>query len=117
MAGGAVYTDSDITFTTGGEEHYMSGNYTEDSTRGKNYNAIFVAGAASVDSAPTVMFDTAGGNSWIINDSIEGGYASGTSVTYANRYYNLAFTGDDVLNDDGRTSILPSIMTSSTPAR
>ena len=102
--GGAVYTTKDMTFTAGGEEHYMSGNYTEDSTRGKNYNAIFVRGATSAGSAPTVTFDTTGGGLWIINDSIEGGYASGTSVTYANRYYNLAFRGDDMLNDDGRTT-------------
>ena len=102
--GGAVYTNKNMTFTAGGEERFISGNYTSDPTRDKNYNAIFVEGATSADSAPTVTFDTAGGGAWIINDSIEGGYDSGTSVTYANRYYNLAFRGDDMLNDDGRTT-------------
>ena len=38
----------------------------------------------------------------MINDNIEGGKNSNNVINYATRY-NLAFTGDGVLNEDGLT--------------
>ena len=57
--GGAVYTSSDMTFSAGGKVRTISGNYTEDTKRGKNYNGLFVYKLSS--SLPTITFDTAGG--------------------------------------------------------
>ena len=101
--GGAVYMRRDLTFKTGGENKFFSGNYTEDKIRGKNYNAVFVASDVE-DSAAAVTFDTSGGGAWIINDSIEGGQVSDdNTITYENYSYDLAFVGDDSLKD-GRTT-------------
>ena len=98
--GGAVYTSSDMTFSAGGKVRTISGNYTEDTKRGKNYNGLFVYKLSS--SLPTITFDTAGGGAWVINDNIEGGTDNLFSVGYKTQY-NLAFTGDGVLNEDGLT--------------
>ena len=101
--GGAVFTsDSNITFTTKGKIRFMSGNYTSDLTRGKNYNAVFAAQFYS-QAIPTVTFDTSGGGAWIINDGIDGGKESNYHVDYSTQY-NLSFRGDDTLNDAGRTT-------------
>ena len=66
--GGAVYAAANMNFVSGADVHFMSGNYTKDPTRGKNYNALYVTGYYS-----TIAFDTAGGGAWVINDNIEGG--------------------------------------------
>ena len=107
--GGAVYSNANLSFTAKGKQRFFSGNYTNDQTRGKNYNALFVQSVTDLASAPVIAFDTTGGGAWVVNDSIEGGYASSTDVTYAGRYYNLAFTGDGVLNEDGLTDQYISI--------
>ena len=98
--GGAVYTSSDMTFSAGGKVRTISGNYTEDTKRGKNYNGLFVYKLSS--SLPTITFDTAGGGAWVINDNIEGGTDNLFSVGYKTQY-NLSFTGNGVLNEDGLT--------------
>ncbi len=100
--GGAVYTATDMTFLTNGNTFVLSGNYTTDDTRNKNYNALFVYNSG-YSSVPTVTFDTSSGGAWIINDSIEGGRDSLVSISY-NYQYNLSFRGDDALNDEGRTT-------------
>ena len=96
-----------------GQDIFLSGNYTED-TRGKIYNALHViilpeemkeqAGipADTVDFA----FDTSGGGSITINDNIDGSLMDNNGSVTDDRslQYNLAFRGDDVLNDDGRTT-------------
>ena len=95
-----------------GQDIFLSGNYTED-TRGKIYNALHVmilpeemkepAGipADAVDFA----FDTSGGGSITINDNIDGSMMDDNGITDdRSAQYNLAFTGDDTLNDDGRTT-------------
>ena len=98
-----------------GQDIFLSGNYTED-TRGKIYNALHViilpeemkeqAGipADTVDFA----FDTTGGGSITINDNIDGSLTDMSNVFSItddrSAQYNLAFRGDDVLNDDGRTT-------------
>ena len=107
--GGAVYSNANLSFTAKGKQRFFSGNYTNDQTRGKNYNALFVQSVTDLASAPVIAFDTTGGGAWVVNDSIEGGYASSTDVTYAGRYYNLSFTGDGVLNEDGLTDQYISI--------
>ena len=107
--GGAVYSNANLSFTAKGKQRFFSGNYTNDQTRGKNYNALFVQSVTDLASAPVIAFDTTGGGARVVNDSIEGGYASSTDVTYAGRYYNLSFTGDGVLNEDGLTDQYISI--------
>ena len=98
-----------------GQDIFLSGNYTED-TRGKIYNALHVmilpeeikeqAGipADTVDFA----FDTTGGGSITINDNIDGSLMNMSDYFLMtddrSAQYNLAFRGDDVLNDDGRTT-------------
>ena len=104
--GGAVYTSSDMTFSAGGKVRTISGNYTEDTKRGKNYNGLFVYKLSS--SLPTITFDTAGGGAWVINDNIEGGTDNLFSVGYKTQY-NLSFTGDGVLNENGLTDQYISI--------
>ncbi len=104
--GGAVYTSSDMTFSAGGKVRTISGNYTEDTKRGKNYNGLFVYKLSS--SLPTITFDTADGGAWVINDNIEGGTDNLFSVGYKTQY-NLSFTGDGVLNEDGLTDQYISI--------
>ena len=53
-----------------------------------------------------INFDTSGGGAWIVNDSIEGAdtisWDMEGKIDYSRRY-NLAFTGDGVLNEDGLT--------------
>ena len=107
--GGAVYSNANLSFTAKGKQRFFSGNYTNDQTRGKNYNALFVQSVTDLASAPVIAFDTTGGGAWVVNDSIEGGYASSTNMTYAGRYYNLSFTGDGVLNENGLTDQYISI--------
>ena len=106
--GGAVYTAKKMTFAAGEQKTYfMSGNYTLGRSYNKRYNAIFVETGASGE-VPVITFDTAGGGSWVINDNIEGGKASNNVINYAT-HYNLAFTGDGVLNEDGLTDQYISI--------
>ncbi len=106
--GGAVYTAKKMTFAAGEQKTYfMSGNYTLGRSYNKRYNAIFVETGASGE-VPVITFDTAGGGAWVINDNIEGGKNSNNVINYATRY-NLAFTGDGVLNEDGLTDQYISI--------
>ena len=106
--GGAVYTAKKMTFAAEEQKTYfMSGNYTLGRSYNKRYNAIFVETGASGE-VPVITFDTAGGGSWVINDNIEGGKASNNVINYAT-HYNLAFTGDGVLNEDGLTDQYISI--------
>ena len=106
--GGAVYTEGNMTFAAGEQKTYfMSGNYTLGRSYNKRYNAIFVETGASGE-VPVITFDTAGGGAWVINDNIEGGKNSNNVINYATRY-NLAFTGDGVLNEDGLTDQYISI--------
>ena len=105
--GGAVYTYSDMTFAAGGRLRTISGNYTKDGRRGKSYNAVFVNNIVD-ETRPTVAFDTTGGGAWVINDNIEGGTDNLFSVGYKTQY-NLSFTGDGVLNEDGLTDQYISI--------
>ncbi len=95
--GGAVYTTGKITFTSGANIHFMSGNYTKDPTRGKVYNAVYGKGT------PMLTFDTTGGGAWIINDNIEGGsfpigIDENGNLIYADSKYNLNFTGNDIID-------------------
>ena len=59
-----------------------------------------------------INFDTSGGGAWIVNDSIEGAdtisWDMEGKIDYSRRY-NLAFTGDGVLNEDGLTDQYISI--------
>ena len=106
--GGAVYTEGNMTFAAGEQKTYfMSGNYTLGRSYNKRYNAIFVETGAPGE-VPVVTFDTAGGGAWVINDNIEGGKNSNNVINYATRY-NLAFTGDGVLNENGLTDQYISI--------
>ena len=101
--GGAIFSNQELNLSTKGENRFFSGNYTYDTTRGKNYNALFISGTST--SIPNVTFDTSGGGAWIINDNIEGGRYSTSptvSVDYS-QHYNLTFKGDDTLNNDGLT--------------
>ncbi len=106
--GGAVYTAKKMTFAAGEQKTYfISGNYTLGRSYNKRYNAIFVETGASGE-VPVITFDTAGGGAWVINDNIEGGKNSNNVINYATRY-NLAFTGDGVLNENGLTDQYISI--------
>ena len=82
--GGAVYTPVNMTFTSGSETHFMSGNYAKDPTRGKVYNAVYGSGT------PVITFDTADGGAWVINDNVENG--------------NYILTGDDTIDADTGTT-------------
>ena len=106
--GGAVYTAKKMTFAAEEQKTYfMSGNYTLGRSYNKRYNAIFVETGAPGE-VPVITFDTAGGGAWVINDNIEGGKNSNNVIDYTARY-NLAFTGDGVLNEDGLTDRYVSI--------
>ncbi len=99
--GGAIRTTKDVTFAANGKKHFLSGNYTQDVTRGKIYNALFVEGEKKIASARLVTFDTTGGGTWVINDNIESGYeydGKYNSMTYAGRYYNIVFKGYDTID-------------------
>ena len=104
--GGAVDQGRQMRYKTGGEIRYFSGNYTEDNVRKKNYNALFVY-SSSATNPTAAIFDTSGGGAWIINDNIEGGISASTSssawIEY-DRHFKLTLIGDDMLNDDGRTT-------------
>ncbi len=76
--GGAVYSTKKVTFTSGSDIHFMSGNYTKDPNRGKVYNAVYGK------DTPEINFDTTSGGAWVINDNIEGG--------------NYVFKGDDTID-------------------
>ena len=109
--GGAVYTTKDMNFIANAQTHTISGNYTEDPTRGKVENAIFVNNSSS-SSFPTITFKAENGGKYLIYDQIEGGYySSGTTISY-DYGYNLALTGDgtgtvslynDIINADVKT--------------
>lgn len=63
--GGAVYSDTDITFVANGVDNVFSGNYTQDS-RGKIYNAIYIKNGKTLTFAPSnsgsiTLFDTIDG--------------------------------------------------------
>ncbi len=91
--GGAVYTASDMTFTSGSDVHFMSENYTKDPTRGKIYNALFMTRFQRPEEI-NLTLDTTDGGTWVINDNIEGGhYDSRYGMSYDYRY-KLWFTGD-----------------------
>ncbi len=81
--GGAVHTNKAMTFTSGSETHFMSGNYTKDK-RGKIYNAVYGV------NAPVITFNTTGGGAWVINDNMEGG--------------KYSFTGNDTIDTDTGTT-------------
>ena len=97
--GGAVYMQSDMTFTSGTDAHFMSGNYTKDPTRGKIYNAVYVenSGMHHPDFL-MITFNTIGGGAWVINDNIE------SSTNWWDNIVNLALTGDDVIDADTGTT-------------
>ncbi len=95
-----------------GQDIFLSGNYTED-IRGKIYNALHVAILTEEDKqdynipadAVDFAFDTTGGGSITINDNIDGSMMDDNGMTDdRSAQYNLAFRGDDMLNDDGRTT-------------
>ncbi len=106
--GGAVYVGEEngpLTFKSQNQNLFFSGNYTKDVVRGKNYNAIFLD-TYNLAINHVINFDTSGGGAWIVNDSIEGAdtisWDMEGKIDYSRRY-NLAFTGDGVLNEDGLT--------------
>ena len=105
--GGAVFGRDNLLLSSAGKTRFMSGNYTSDLTRSKNYNAIFVNLDTS-NKVPVITFDTTGGGSWIVNDSIEGGKASNKAIDYTSQYA-LVFKGDGVLNENGLTNQYISI--------
>ncbi len=76
---GAIETGTNITFISGSETHFMSGNYAKDNTRGKIYNAFLMLG-----NTEKITFDTTGGGAWVINDNMENG--------------NYILTGDDTID-------------------
>ena len=107
--GGAVYTTKDMNFIANAQTHTISGNYTEDATRSRVENAIFVATSSS--SSPIITFKAEDGGKYLIYDQIEGGSVSGTTISY-DYGYNLALTGDgtgivglynDIINADVKT--------------
>ena len=112
--GGAVYVGEEngpLTFKSQNQNLFFSGNYTKDVVCGKNYNAIFLD-TYSLAINHVINFDTSGGGVWIVNDSIEGAdtisWDMEGKIDYSRRY-NLAFTGDGVLNEDGLTDQYISI--------
>ena len=112
--GGAVYVGEEngpLTFKSQNQNLFFSGNYTKDVVRGKNYNAIFLD-TYNLAINHVINFDTSGGGAWIVNDSIEGAdtisWDMEGKIDYSRRY-NLAFTGDGVLNEDGLTDQYISI--------
>ena len=112
--GGAVYVGEEngpLTFKSQNQNLFFSGNYTKDIVRGKNYNAIFLD-TYSLAINHVINFDTSGGGAWIINDNIEGAdtisWDMEGKIDYSRRY-NLSFTGDGVLNENGLTDQYISI--------
>ena len=112
--GGAVYVGEEngpLTFKSQNQNLFFSGNYTKDVVRGKNYNAIFLD-TYNLAINHVINFDTSGGGAWIVNDSIEGAdtisWDMEGKIDYSRRY-NLAFTGDGVLNENGLTDQYISI--------
>ena len=112
--GGAVYVGEEngpLTFKSQNQNLFFSGNYTKDVVRGKNYNAIFLD-TYNLAINHVINFDTSGGGAWIINDNIEGAdtisWDMEGKIDYSRRY-NLAFTGDGVLNENSLTDQYISI--------
>lgn len=66
-AGGAIYNLSNMTFASGGDTYFMSGNYTNKVSHGKIYNALLS------NTTSEVTFDTSGGGAWVINDNLRNG--------------------------------------------
>ena len=67
-----------MNFLADGETHYISGNYTEDPIRGKVDNAIFVS--TNYYTHHTLTFAAQNGGKYVIDDQIEGGNVSGTTI-------------------------------------
>ena len=101
--GGAIYTTENLTITANNQPIEFTGNYTEDS-RGKTPNAIFVNTSSSTPDSPVIITLSATNNGSItLNDQIDGGKPSGTTINRSNQY-NLSLTGDKTgkitLNND-----------------
>ena len=105
--GGAVYTTTDMNFIADNNDVVFSGNYTEDPTRGKIANAIFVA--TTSNTSPTIKFIVQNNGTFTMNDQVEGGSAYYRQETMGfvldyNYSYNLALDGDEtgkiVINND-----------------
>ncbi|MBP3545791.1 MAG: autotransporter outer membrane beta-barrel domain-containing protein, partial [Alphaproteobacteria bacterium] len=99
-SGGAIYITKNMTFTSGSDTHFFTGNYTVDS-KGKIYNAIFIRNA-STTTLPVITLDTIGNGAWIVNDNIDGCLANydTTSVSYNGYGYKLALIGDDTIDTE-----------------
>ncbi len=94
--GGAVYTTNNLNLVSDSKTHFFSGNYTQDTNRGKVYNAIYVS-QYGLD-MPVITFTTANhGGAWVINDNIEGSGATDGTVNYS-KQYNINFLGNDVID-------------------
>ena len=101
-----------------GKDIFLSGNYTHDKD-GKFYNAVSIVDQVLSDEEwkeiagmgydrnkmGILNFDTSGGGRIIINDNINSFGLDQNTGTYVkgNVKYNLSFTGDGVLNEDGLT--------------
>ena len=101
--GGAIYTTENLTITANNQPIEFTGNYTEDS-RGKTPNAIFVNTSSSTPESPvTITLSATNNGSITLNDQIDGGKPSGTTINRSNQY-NLSLTGDKTgkitLNND-----------------
>ena len=97
--GGAIYIDnSDMIFMSGSEVRYISGNYVYDNIQGRKNNAIFINNT-STSSTPLLTFKTTNEGAWIIDDSIEGGKDTDTSIVYKYKY-DISFLGDDTVDTE-----------------
>ena len=92
--GGAIYTTKNLTITANNQPIEFTNNYTQDPTQGKIPNAIFVNTSYSTPDSPvTITLSATNNGSITLNDQIDGGKPSGTTINRSNQY-NLSLTGD-----------------------
>jgi len=88
--GGAIYTSNSLVFKSDGVDSFFTGNYTQDPTRNKISNAIFLASTSTKE----LTFDVTNNGNFIIDDNIETARSvSGTTIDYSLQH-NLHLIGD-----------------------
>ncbi len=89
--GGAIYTSRNLTISANNKSIEFTGNCTQDS-RGTIPNAIFVL--ANSSASPTITLNATNNGSITLNDQIDGGNPSGSTINRSYSY-TLALTGDN----------------------
>ncbi|MBQ8785772.1 MAG: hypothetical protein IJZ59_07020, partial [Alphaproteobacteria bacterium] len=96
--GTGQYAYIDTKFSSDSGVLFFTENYTKDLIRGKIYNAIFLSSVYK--ESGVTSFNTSNNGAWVINDNIEGGNNTNTSISYINNSYKLYFIGNDTIDTE-----------------